>query len=176
MREEAGGGLVPDGPGWFIVNIADARAFHHEVAGSYVPFNTREHPFPHIGINIHVLQPGEPNAKYHRENQQEGALVLSGECTLLVEGEERTLRAWDFFHCAPETDHVFIGAGNDPCAILMVGARLPEEEEKLYYPASELAQKYGAAAPEPTSDPDEAYSDWPEDFTPGKLDWPKLGA
>ena len=36
---------------------------------------------------------------HHRENAQEGFLVLSGECLLIVEEEERRLRAWDFFHC-----------------------------------------------------------------------------
>jgi quercetin dioxygenase-like cupin family protein len=36
---------------------------------------------------------------YHREKAQEGFLVLSGECLLVVEGEERPLRQWDFFHC-----------------------------------------------------------------------------
>ena len=47
------------------------------------------------------------------------------ECLLLVEGEERRLRQWDFVHCPPWTEHVFVGAGEGPCVILMVGARDP---------------------------------------------------
>jgi hypothetical protein len=42
------------------------------------------------------LEPGQPNALYHAESEQEAFLVLSWECRLLVEGEERLLRnlAW----------------------------------------------------------------------------------
>ena len=69
LREESGG-LTPSGPGWFIVNVAQALAWKHELAGTFVPFDNREHRFPHFGINIHVLQPGEPNAKYHREHSR----------------------------------------------------------------------------------------------------------
>jgi uncharacterized cupin superfamily protein len=168
---DTGNGLTPSGPGWFVVNVADALGSHHPTAGKYVPFENRgAAPFTHFGINIHVLQPGEPNAKYHAESPQEAFLVLDGECTLIVEGEERTLRKWDFFHSAPMTRHVLVGAGDGPCAILMVGARL--ENEELEYPASDLAAKYGAEAPEPTSDGKLAYSDWNNEFTPGKLGWP----
>jgi uncharacterized cupin superfamily protein len=168
---EIDGGVTPAGPGWFVVNVADALGSHHPTAGKYAPFENRElAPFTHFGINIHVLQPGEPNAKYHAESGQEAFLVLDGECTLIVEGEERSLRRWDFFHSAPMTRHVLVGAGDGPCAILMVGARLPDEE--LEYPASELAAKYGAEAPVPTSSGKEAYSDWSREFTPGRLGWP----
>jgi uncharacterized cupin superfamily protein len=169
---EQDGGLVPAGPGWFVVNVREARAMHHDFAGRYMPFESRaDAPFEQFGINIHVLMPGEPNAKYHAESSQEAFLVLDGECTLIVEGEERTLRQWDFFHCAPMTEHVLVGAGDGPCAILMVGTRLGDEEV-LRYPASELAAKYGAEAPEPTSDAKLAYSDWSGNFTPGPLGWP----
>lgn len=63
---------------------------------------------------------------------QAGVLVLSGECRLLVEGEERLLRAWDLFHCPAGTEHIFVGAGDGPCVILTVGAR--SEQEQLLYP------------------------------------------
>lgn len=71
---------------------------------------------------------------------------------------------------APHTRHVLVGAGDGPCAILMVGARL--DDEQLEYPASELAAKYGAESPEPTAAPAVAYSDWNRAFTPGRLGWP----
>jgi uncharacterized cupin superfamily protein len=82
--------------------------------------------------------------------------VLSGECRLLVEGGERLLRPWDFFHCPAGTEHVFVGAGDGRCVILMAGAR--REDEQLLYPASELAARYGASAEEETSDPKQAYA------------------
>jgi quercetin dioxygenase-like cupin family protein len=50
--------------------------------------------FPHFGINLTVLEPGERIGMYHRENAQEAFLVLSGECTLIVEGQERRLCEW----------------------------------------------------------------------------------
>ena len=56
---------------------------------------------------------------YHGEEAQEDFLVLCGECLVLVEGEERLLQAWDFVHCPPWTEHVFVGAGDGPCALLV---------------------------------------------------------
>ncbi len=82
--------------------------------------------------------------------------MLSGECKLLVEGEERLLRPWDFFHCPAGTPHIFVGAGDGPCVILMAGART--EHEGLFYPVSVLAAQYGASVDEETSDPDHAYA------------------
>ena len=58
--------------------------------------------------------------------------MLTGECLLVVEGEERTLGPWDYFHCPPGTRHITIGAGEQGCAILMVGTRVGE---RTHYPA-----------------------------------------
>ena len=123
--------------GWFVVNVAAAKAFRHEHAGSYVPFEDPEERFPDYGINVHLLEPGQPNAKYHAESVQEDFLVLSGECVAILDGEERRLEAWDFVHCPAGTEHVFVGAGQGPCAILMVGARRPDPT--IHYPVNELA-------------------------------------
>ena len=112
--------------------------------------------FPQFGIRLHVLEPGEPNGLYHAESQQEAFLVLSGECRLLVEGEERLLRPWDFFHSPAGTEHIFVGAGDEPCVILMVGAR--SDDWRVLYPVSELAARYGASAEEETSDLKQAYA------------------
>ena len=149
--EDSGSGLAPAGDGWFVVNVRDAERWSSETFGSATVFETREFSFPQFGINVIVLRPGEPNCLYHSESQQEAFLVLSGECKLLVEGEERLLRAWDFFHSPAGTAHVFVGAGDEPCAILMVGART--DDEQLLYPVSELAARYGASAEEETPDP-----------------------
>ena len=79
--------------------------------------------FPQLGININVLEPGETLALYHREKAQEGFLVLSGSCTLIVEGEERALRAWDYFHCPGGTAHVIVAAVDQGAVVVAVGAR-----------------------------------------------------
>ena len=76
-----------------------------------------------LGVNPFVLMPGEPMAMYHWEADQEDFLVVSGEAVLIVEGEERPLRAWDFVHCPPNTKHVIVGAGSGPCVVIAVGAR-----------------------------------------------------
>jgi uncharacterized cupin superfamily protein len=155
---------------WFVVNVADASAFRHERGGSFVRLESPDARFPETGINIRVLQPGEPNAKYHSESVQEDFLVLAGECLAILDGEERRLRPWDFVHCEPGTAHVFVGAGDGPCAILMVGAR--REGKTLHYPANDVAGRYGASAPKTTSSPDEAYADWPGEFVPITIAWP----
>lgn len=113
--------------------------------------------FTELGIGFHVIWPGQPNALYHAESAQENFLVLSGECLLLVEGQERPLRAWDFVHCPPGTEHVFVGAGSGPCVLVMAGRRgLPGKS--IVYPANELARRHGAGVDEETTSAQEAYA------------------
>jgi len=169
--EETPYGRYITSEGWFVLNLTEALAVRNEEKGGAVyPIEARDARFTDFGVNVRVLSPGEPNALYHAENGQEGFLVLSGECTLLVEEEERPLRQWDYFHCPPDTRHVFVGAGEGPCAILMIGLR--PEVETLFYPASEVAAKHGASAAKETYDPDEAYADWPGDYVPARVPWP----
>jgi uncharacterized cupin superfamily protein len=157
--------------GWFVLNLGEALAVRNEEKGGAVyPIEARELPFGDFGVHVRVLWPGDPNALYHSEDAQEGFLVLSGECTLIVEEEERSLRQWDYFHCPPGTLHIFVGAGEGPCAILMIGSR--PEVETLRYPKSEVAATYGASAAKDTEDPDEAYADWPGEYEPLRLPWP----
>jgi uncharacterized cupin superfamily protein len=176
--EDAGSGLAPAGEGWFVVNLRDAEWWLSGAFGSRCSFESREFSFPQLGVSLRVLEPGTPNCLYHSESQQEAFLVLFGECRLLVEGNERLLRQWDFFHCPAGTEHVFVGAGEGPCAVLMVGARTPDEQ--LLYPMSELAARYGASAEEETPDPRQAYAGferprrgWPEHWD--SLPWGSEG-
>lgn len=145
--------------GWFVVNAREAGWEHVEGSGRYCTFED-EVRFEEHGVNIHVLDPGEPNGMYHGENAQEDFLVLSGECVLVVEGEERRLRQWDFVHCPPWTRHIFVGAGDRPCAILMVGTRKASEE--LIYPVEPVALVHGAGVREETPDPKVAYAGRPD--------------
>jgi uncharacterized cupin superfamily protein len=154
LEKTEAGGLVPKGEGWFVVNAKEARWFEHETFGSGTVFEG-EPAFTQLGINIGVLEPGQPACLYHRESAQEDFLVLSGECLLVVEGEERPLKSWDFVHCPPETDHVFVGAGDGPCVILMAGSRDPDEV--VVYPVSEAA-RHRASVETETPNPKEAYA------------------
>jgi uncharacterized cupin superfamily protein len=138
------------------VNARDAVWGRQEPFGSACIFESPRAWFSQLGFKLSVLQPGQPSAMVHYESQQEAFLVLAGEARLLVEGEERILRAWDFFHCPAGTEHVFVGAGEGPCVILMTGVRTPDGE--IHYPVSELAARYGASVETATSDPDEAYT------------------
>jgi uncharacterized cupin superfamily protein len=166
-----GSGLAPAGEGWFVVNARDAQWLTSEggekqPTGSECPFESRQAVFPQYGIRLHVLPPGQANGLYHSESEQEDFLVLSGECTLLLEGEERVLRQWDFFHSPAGTEHIFVGAGDAPCVLLMAGGR--SGNWQVVYPVSEVAARYGASAKQETSNPDEAYAE----FEPSRRERP----
>jgi uncharacterized cupin superfamily protein len=167
--EENEAGSRPTTDGWFVVNVRDTAWMTHDAFGAGCVFENRQGaPFPELGINISTLQPGQPLCLYHEENAQEDFLVLAGECVLLVNGEERPLRTWDFVHSPAGTEHVIVGAGEAPAAVLAVGTR--PREERLHYPKSELAAKYGASAEADTPHPEEAYArfDRPQ---PGRPDY-----
>ena len=170
--EETPSGLQPAGDGWFVVNVRDVAWATHENFGAGCRFEGSEAPFEQLGINIRVLAPGQPNALYHSESLQEDFLVLAGECVLIIDGEERKLGAWDFVHCPPGVAHIFVGTGDGPCAILMVGAR--SADERLLYPVSELAARYGASAEKETESPEEAYAPFPPRELARPASWESL--
>src|ERR1700726_1352148 len=125
-----------------IVNLADAPAASHSRRATVIDF----------------------------EPQQEDFLVLHGECIAIIDGEERALRQWDLFHCPAGTEHVFVGAGDGPCAVLMIGSRRKHE---AHYPVSEIAAKYDASVTSDTDEPAEAYADWRlEPWRPTPSPWP----
>ncbi len=150
---------VPQSAGWFVVNARESRWLHNEL-GAYCGFEGRdEAAFDQLGINLNVLPPGKPMAMYHEEPGQEDFLVLRGECLLIVEGEERPLRAWDFFHCPGGTAHVIVGAGNGPAVVLAVGAR--GGRKGIVYPVAAAAVEHSAGVEEETTKPSEAYAKFP---------------
>jgi uncharacterized cupin superfamily protein len=172
MERSEQGELVPAGPGWFVVNVSEARALTSDELGSAVLFEGDREAgagFDQLGINIQVLEPGQPNCMYHRESAQEGYLVLHGECILVVEEQERPMRQWDYAHLPAGTAHVCVGAGDGPCAVLMVGARRPDEE--LLYPVSETAARYGGSVERETDSGREAYARFSRG-RPRLLPWP----
>jgi uncharacterized cupin superfamily protein len=165
--EPVASGLAPASDGWFVVNVRDSAWLTNDAFGLRCIFEagTRvvagqpdraTQTFPQVGFTLAVLFPGRPSGLYHAESAQEDFLVLAGECLLLVEGEERTLRAWDFVHCPPGTEHVFVGAGDSPCVLFMTGAR--SSGKTIVYPRSEVALAHGAGVETETHSPREAYA------------------
>jgi quercetin dioxygenase-like cupin family protein len=155
---DSGSGLTPVSQGWFVVNVAEAEWWFAESRGARCAFENEygDQPveFDQLGVNVTLLEPGQ-TILYHAEANQEAFLVLAGECTLLVEEEERRLRPWDFFHAPPWTEHGFVGAGDGPCVLLMAGSR---SSPAVRYPRSEPAARYGASVAMETSDWRQAYA------------------
>ncbi len=158
--EQHESGLVPAEDGWFVLNVADAAWDDSETFGSGTGAEHPDRRFTGVGYHIQVLLPGQPNGMYHHESMQEDFLVLSGECVLVIEEQERRLNAWDFVHCPPGTNHIFVGAGDEPCVIFMTSPRV---EHTIHYPVSELAARHGASVSTATDHPREAYAGY-DDF------------
>ena len=145
---------------WYVRNVREGKWWDVGPRGFVTELVDDEKP--QVGVNLFVLEPGNPMSMYHWEADQEGFLVLSGEALLIVEGEERPLRAWDYFHCPPNVSHTIVGAGSGPCAILALGGREHDGRDDWGgYPYSELAMKHDASTEEETTDPEVAYKRFP---------------
>jgi uncharacterized cupin superfamily protein len=151
-------GLVADGDGWFVLNARDSRWRDAGRFGHYCDFEGKR-PFRQLGINVSVLEPGQAIGLYHRERAQEGFLVVSGECLLLVEGQERPLHAWDFVHSPGGTNHMIVGAGSAQSVVVAVGGR--GGRKGLVYPVEPLARAHGVGVDRETAKPQEAYAPYP---------------
>ena len=160
--EQTEHGLVPKGDGWFVLNACAAR--WREQAGRGLRCRFEGEPeFSQLGISLYVLGPGEPIGMYHWEADQEDFLVLSGEALLIIEGEERPLRQWDFVHCPAETKHAIVGGGDAPCVVLAVGAREHQAGADWGgYTVDEAALRHGAGVEQETTEADQAYARFPE--------------
>jgi uncharacterized cupin superfamily protein len=157
-----------------VLNLADARARRHPRRAAIIELEPDRDSWPDTGVNVQIMEPGQPNCRYHSEPVQEDFLVLFGECLVILDGEERRLRQWDFVHCPAGTEHVFVGAGDGPCAVLMIGSR---RADSASYPVNELAARYDASVKEDTDEPAEAYADWRrEPWEPIQSPWPPGGA
>jgi uncharacterized cupin superfamily protein len=157
-------GLVPASPGWFVMNARDARWSESPGRRYSLPLTGEDEYeaetfFPMLGMAIRVVNPGEPTGIYHWETEQEDFLVLSGEGLLIVEGQERPLKQWDFVHCPPQTRHAFVGGGDGPCVLLCASSRQFQKDGPWgYYCADETAARYNASSPEDTQDGNVAYA------------------
>jgi len=156
MVDSEEGGRGPETDGWFVLNAKEARWLDGDL-GKYTNFEGKDVSFPQLGINLNILDPGEPMTMYHRENTQEDFLVLFGECVLVVEGEARPLKRWDLFHCPAGTNHAIVGAGDAPSLVLAVGARVGKGENWVVYSVDPVAQQHRTGVDVETSTPAEAY-------------------
>jgi len=166
--EETEHGLVCTGDGWFVVNVREVRWREWPGLGHSTNLGG-DILFDQLGVGITVLGPGEPMSMYHWETDEEDFLVLAGEGTLIVEGEERPLRQWDLVHCPPQAAHVIVGG---PCVVFGVGSRVRHtmigpDGQRVGRPgggaylADPVARRHGAAPPEDTTSAGEAYAAFP---------------
>src|SRR4051794_32197505 len=167
--EDTEAGRVPADDGWFILNLGEIGWETLEGGGIWCSFESPAARSPLLGIGVHILNPGEAPGFYHEESNQEGFLVLSGECVAVVEGQERRMGPWDYLHCPPGTRHITVGAGDAPCAILMVGTRSPDRT--ILYAADPVAARYGKSVERDATSPKEVYAGRPP-IGPAKSPWP----
>jgi quercetin dioxygenase-like cupin family protein len=171
--EENEYGLMPAGAGWFVLSCREARWVDTGGLGKSPALQGRG-DFAQLGLGLTVLEPGEPLSMYHWETDQEDFLILAGEALLIIEGEKRQLRQWDFVHCPPGTPHVIVGAGDGPCILFAVGAlenhtsgsrvdgTLEGRDDWGAYTVDEAAIRHNAGVEEETNDAAVAYARFPD--------------
>jgi quercetin dioxygenase-like cupin family protein len=161
--EQTEAGLVPATPGWFVLNVREARWIDRGGRGHSAPLTgwtdeEAETLFPQLGMQIAAVDQGQPLSMYHWETEQEDFLILAGDGILLVEGQERPLRQWDFVHCPPEAAHTIVG-GDNGCVVLAVGSRENQASGPWgAYTVDEAAIRHGAGVEEETQEPIVAYA------------------
>ena len=74
-----------------------------------------------FGINALAFEPGQRGRIHRHERQEEVYVVLEGELTLAVEGEERTLRPWELARVAPDVRRQLLNKGPDRLVLLALG-------------------------------------------------------
>jgi uncharacterized cupin superfamily protein len=164
-------GLFAAGQGWFVLNMREVRWWNR--GHGFEAGLSGQGDFPQVGIGLTVLGPGEPMAMCHWETDQEDFLLLSGEALLIIEGEERPLRQWDFVHCPAGTNHVIVGAGDVPWLVFAVGARenhtyvtadgtMEGKDDWGAYTVDEAALRHGAGVEKETNDANVAYAGFPD--------------
>jgi uncharacterized cupin superfamily protein len=84
----------------------------------------------HVGVLIEAPAPGMRLAPRHYHMlEEEHALILEGEVTLLLGEERNAMRPGDYacFPAGQRIGHSFLNSGSGPCRILMIGERNPSE-------------------------------------------------
>ncbi|QRG66979.1 cupin domain-containing protein [Brevibacillus choshinensis] len=90
-------------------------------------------------VNIDKVQPGAKSVKYHSHSlQEEFFLILAGEGTLRLDGEEYSVTKGSFVAkpAGKEIAHQFINTGTDVLEILDVGLKV--QGDVAYYPDEDV--------------------------------------
>ena len=92
----------------------------------------------HVGVLIEMPDPGKRLAPLHYHmREEEHALILEGEMTLLLGDETYPMKPGDYvaFPAGRKVGHSLMNSGTGPCRYLMIGARDPADV--CVYPQSE---------------------------------------
>ncbi|MDR6288485.1 putative cupin superfamily protein [Inquilinus ginsengisoli] len=84
----------------------------------------------HVGVLIESPAPGRRLCPTHYHMlEEEHALVLEGEVTLILGDERHVMKAGDYvcFPAGRKVGHSFLNSGTGPCRTLMIGERNPNE-------------------------------------------------
>ena len=93
-----------------------------------------------FGVNICHLAPGAASSIRHwHANEDEFALMLTGELVLVEDEGETVMRPGDCagFKAGVANGHNFINRSTNPASFLIIGSRLPRE--LAHYPDHDLA-------------------------------------
>lgn len=74
-----------------------------------------------FGMNLIVLQPGQRGRIHSHDVQEEVFVVLEGELSLGLEGEERTLGVGDVVRVGPNVRRQLVNRGSDRVVLLALG-------------------------------------------------------
>ncbi len=80
-----------------------------------------------FGLNAIVLEPGQRGRIHRHERQEEVYLVLEGELTLLLEGEEHRLERGGVARVAPAIRRQLVNGGGERLVLLALGGATAHE-------------------------------------------------
>ncbi len=80
-----------------------------------------------FGLNLIVLQPGQAGRIHRHERQEEVYLVLEGELSLMLEGEEHRVPAGGLARVAPEVRRQLVNRRPQRLVLLALGGATPHE-------------------------------------------------
>jgi uncharacterized cupin superfamily protein len=84
----------------------------------------------HVGVLIESPAPGKRLCpKHYHMLEEEHALILEGQVTLLLADEQHEMKPGDYvcFPAGQRVGHSFVNSGTGPCSYLMIGERNPNE-------------------------------------------------
>ena len=80
-----------------------------------------------FGLNLILLQPGQTGRIHRHERQEEVYLVLAGELSLLIEGEEHRLATGGLARVAPSVRRQLVNRRPERLVLLALGGAVEHE-------------------------------------------------